>query len=69
MANNNGHQFSTRDRDNDGASYNCAKEYGRAGWWYSGGGGGGGGGGRDCSNVNLNGVYNSPRTTDMEWNN
>ena len=62
MANNNGHQFSTRDRDNDGASYNCAEVRGLAGWWYS--------GGRDGSNVNLNGVYyHSPRTTDMEWNN
>ena len=56
MAYNNGRQFSTRDRDNDGASsYNCAEEYGMARWWYRPG----------CGKINLNGVYyHSPRTTD-----
>ena len=56
MAGNNGDQFSTRDRDNDGSSYwNCAQEFGGGGWWY-----------KQCSAANLNAVYyDSPNTTDQ----
>ncbi len=37
-----GHSFSTRDRDNDGAVHtNCAHEW-RSGWWYT-----------ECSHVDL----------------
>ena len=51
MVGNDGEQFSTADRDNDGVSnYNCAEGRGRGGW---------------CGYSNLNGVYHhSPRTTD-----
>ena len=53
MAHNDGRPFTTTDRDNDGwLGFNCAEEYGRAGWWYG-----------HCSLSNLNGVYHSPRTT------
>ncbi|XP_035691653.1 angiopoietin-related protein 7-like [Branchiostoma floridae] len=38
-------QFSTRDRDNDGSSRNCALLF-KGGWWYN-----------DCYNANLNGIY------------
>ena len=34
MAYHNGVQFTTTDRDNDVASYNCASNYGGSGWWY-----------------------------------
>ena len=56
MAANDGDQFSTHDRDNDGwSSGNCAEVRGRGGWWY----------GYGCTDANLNGVYHhSPRTTD-----
>ncbi|XP_069799820.1 ficolin-1-B-like isoform X2 [Dendropsophus ebraccatus] len=37
--------FSTKDRDNDKASHNCAASY-RGGWWYS-----------SCHDSNLNGLY------------
>ena len=55
MSYNDGEQFSTADRDNDGwSSDNCAEEYGQAGWWYG-----------WCTQANLNGVYHhTPRTTD-----
>ncbi|XP_073456026.1 ficolin-1-B-like [Aquarana catesbeiana] len=38
-------QFSTKDRDNDKITGNCANSY-RGGWWYGG-----------CHNSNLNGLY------------
>ena len=55
MAYNDGEQFTTTDRDNDGhPSRNCAEMRGRGGWWYV-----------ACTNANLNGVYHhTPRTTD-----
>ena len=56
MAYNNGDQFSTTDRDNDGNPYgNCAEGAGRGGWWY-----------RQCTLANLNGVYHhTPSATDQ----
>ena len=45
MAYHNGQAFTTRDRDNDAFSYNCAKVYGGA-WWY-----------KICLHSNLNGKY------------
>ena len=45
MAYSNGSAFTTRDRDHDTYSDNCAKVYGGA-WWY-----------RDCFHANLNGKY------------
>ena len=55
MTYNNGYQFTTTDRDNDGSSdRNCAEMFGRGGWWYD-----------YCTRANLNGVYHhTPRTTD-----
>ena len=45
MAYQNGSPFSTRDRDNDAWSRNCATSYGGA-WWY-----------KTCFHSNLNGKY------------
>ena len=42
---NSGSKFSTYDRNNNDADYNCAQRY-RAGWWFD-----------SCTLVNLNGVY------------
>ena len=47
---NNGWPFSTKDRDRDGSSGDCAEVY-HGGWWY----------GR-CTGVNLNGHYATPGT-------
>ena len=47
---NNGSPFSTKDRDRDGYSVDCA-ELAHGGWWYDG-----------CSRVNLNGHYATPGT-------
>ena len=54
MSYNNGAAFSTKDRDNDKASYNCASSHVKGAWWFE-----------DCSWAYLNGVYlsdGSPRT-------
>ena len=45
MATQNGRPFSTRDRDNDACSCNCAAVFGGA-WWYN-----------ACFSSNLNGKY------------
>ncbi|XP_062599677.1 ficolin-1-like [Saccostrea cucullata] len=45
LAPNNGMRFSTKDQDNDKASYNCAINHHGA-WWYS-----------ACTNSNLKGKY------------
>lgn len=42
----NGHRFSTADRDHDNSTANCAANY-EGGWWYS-----------RCQHANLNGKYN-----------
>ena len=53
MSYNNGRNFSTYDRDNDGAStYNCAKGE-KGAWWYD-----------YCTNVELNAGYN---TGNLDW--
>ena len=59
MAGNNGAQFTTTDRDNDGwPRGNCAEVRGRGGWWY-------------VSWANLNGVYHhtpsDPDATGIWW--
>jgi hypothetical protein len=42
----NGRSFSTKDRDNDAHTGNCAKDR-HAAWWF-----------RNCDYANLNGLYN-----------
>ena len=42
----NGMMFTTRDRDNDLKSTNCASDFHRGGWWYY-----------ACASINLNGNY------------
>ena len=48
LALNNGHYFSTRDRDNDQWSDGHCAQHSCGAWWYGG-----------CTLVNLNGRYNS----------
>ena len=56
MSYNNGHQFSTRDRDNDGdASRNCAQLY-SSGWWFD-----------ACTKSNLNGVWGVRGGEQVRW--
>ena len=47
----NGMAFSTRDRDNDLHSGNCAEEYKGGGWWYN-----------SCMHSTLNGIYHHDTT-------
>ena len=52
--------FTTKDKDNDNASRNCA-EFRHGAWWYD-----------DCNDSNLNGFYytENPRSdkTGISWN-
>ena len=49
LTNSDGMQFTTKDRDNDQLSGNCASDdRGRGAWWY-----------KSCGDSNLNGVYRS----------
>uniref|UniRef100_A0A182IR13 Fibrinogen C-terminal domain-containing protein n=1 Tax=Anopheles atroparvus TaxID=41427 RepID=A0A182IR13_ANOAO len=53
-----GMKFTTYDRDNDPAPYNCAKKH-RGGWWYH----------RACVTSNLNGEYvNAVSDQANSWN-
>ena len=54
----NGRKFSTKGRDNDFSSINCAANQTiRGAWWY-----------RDCRTSNLNGVYrNGANNGTMVW--
>ncbi|PAA56720.1 hypothetical protein BOX15_Mlig010952g1 [Macrostomum lignano] len=54
LAHNNGMQFSTMDRDNDGHSASCSVSRGNAGWWF-----------KACSRSNPNGLYRDTASTDM----
>jgi ficolin len=45
LSRHNGNMFSTKDRDNDGAGFNCAYRFNGA-WWY-----------KSCHLSNLNGLY------------
>ncbi|XP_063442647.1 ryncolin-2-like [Mytilus trossulus] len=49
--------FSTKDKDNDSYSSDCADRY-KGAWWY-----------KDCLNANLNGLYlgNKKDYTGMSW--
>ncbi|KAK3785449.1 hypothetical protein RRG08_026898, partial [Elysia crispata] len=52
----NNQQFSTRDRDNDPGSSNCAATY-HGGWWYN-----------SCHRANLNGLWRRQDSSGMQWN-
>ena len=50
MAEHNGMQFSTTDRDNDVSSGNCASHFGGSGWWF-----------KDCHHSLLTGSHSTRR--------
>jgi hypothetical protein len=55
----NGMSFTTKDRDNDPKSYNCAVNTHTGGWWYN-----------KCAYADLNGVYqtsNKRRYDSLFW--
>ena len=60
MTYHNGRKFSTKDRDNDAFSINCAAYQNIQGaWWYG-----------DCQTSNLNGVHrNGADDGTMTWGN
>ncbi|MGH0174282.1 UNVERIFIED_CONTAM: hypothetical protein FKN15_067680 [Acipenser sinensis] len=51
LSSHSGRKFSTFDRDQDGAGFNCAMEF-RGAFWY-----------HDCHSANLNGVYYQGNST------
>jgi hypothetical protein len=51
----NGRSFSTKDRDNDTHTGNCAKDR-HAAWWF-----------RNCDYANLNGLYNDNAGSGPYW--
>jgi hypothetical protein len=57
MSPHNGQMFTTKERDNDKSSKNCAERY-KGGWWY-----------KSCYDVNINGLYlgNKSGHTSMNW--
>ncbi|XP_067939179.1 ficolin-2-like [Watersipora subatra] len=55
LSSTNGMSFSTKDRDHDRWSGNCATAWHGA-WWYS-----------NCANSNLNGGYNNTYRTSIFW--
>jgi len=58
LAYHSGHAFSTKDRDNDTWSKNCATHF-KGGWWFS-----------ACQRVNINGLHlssNKSSSTSASW--
>jgi ficolin len=57
MSRHNGQMFTTKDRDNDKWSKNCAESC-KGGWWYN-----------SCYNTNINGFYlgNKSGNDSMNW--
>jgi len=55
LAYHNGQAFTTKDKDNDISSVNCAI-FGHGGWWY-----------RSCYESNLNGKYGARDKTGVKW--
>ena len=59
LAYHNGMQFTTKDRDNDQSSSNCASSSLRGGWWY-----------KSCYHSDLNGAYrNRYNSGSVFWHN
>lgn len=60
MKENNGMQFTTKDKDNDHWPFNCGERY-KGAWWY-----------RRCTFANLNGKYlegGQVHWTGITWDN